>query len=215
MNRRLLASAVVGLTVFILVAAMWVRYAQTQAILSVFNQRLEIAKECTVAVHWPDGKPVLDKDGKPVKRLNVRKCVSRIHDIDVSACPKRFRLAWLDYLQAIDHLMEKGKDASSDLLYDVVDFGEAAVAYKTGHPILMLEALAKPVQRFGTTEAAIKQAGYNLTDANYNLKRIAIQYGVRFVPEPAVKQTTQAPPQANPFAKAEREGTGEKQAEML
>ncbi len=189
MSKRLLIAlaVVVGAVVVGAVIFLKVRFVSAQAIVAVLNQRAGVAKECVQTARYRDGR-VMTKRGKPMQTFNARLFDNRIQSIDVSACPKSFQLAWLDYVHAVDQEVERRKDASKDLASDLLDFGVAAIAYETGHPLVMLKALAKPLERSEASKAAMRQAGYNLEDANYNLKRVAIEYGVVFVPKPPDNQ---------------------------
>ena len=185
MNKRLLIALAVfvGIIVVGVVILLEVRFVSTKAIIAVLNQRVETAKGCELPVLALNGR-IKTKGGKPMKIFNARLFDNRIHSIDVSACPKIFQLAWLDYVHAVDQEIESRKDASKDTASDLKDFVEAAVAYETGRPLLILKALAHPIERSEVSKAAMKQTGYNLEDANYNLKRVAIEYGVVFVRKP-------------------------------
>jgi hypothetical protein len=185
MNKRLLIALVVfiGIVIVAAVILLEIRLVSTNAIIAVFKQRTETAKGCVQPLLFKNGRAVT-KRGIPVKIFNARLFDSRINSIDASACPKRFQLAWLDYAHAVNQEVERRKTASEDTASDLVDFGEAAIAGETGHPLLMLNRLMKPVERAEASRAAMKQTGYNLEDANYNLKRVAIEYGVVFVRKP-------------------------------
>lgn len=193
MNKRplialaVVVGVVVGIVAVAAVILLEVRFVSTQAIIAVFNQRAETAKGCVQPAHYRNGR-VMTKRGVPMKIFNARLFDNRIHSINVADCPKSFQLAWLDYVHAVDQVVERRKDASEDTASDLMDFGEAAIAYETGHPLLMLRALTKPIERAEASKAAMKQTGYNLEDANYNLKRVAIEYGVVFVPKPPDSQ---------------------------
>ena len=189
MNKRLLIALAVfvGILVFGAGILLEVRIVSTNAIIAVFNKRAETAKVCWQPLLARNGRP-LTKRGKPMKIFNAHLFDNRINSIDVSACPKRFQLAWLDYVHAVDVEVERRKEASGDMASDLVDIGEAAIAYETGHPLLTLKALAKPIERSEASAAAMKQTGYNLEDANYNLKRVAIEYGVVFIRKPLDNQ---------------------------
>jgi hypothetical protein len=165
MNKRLLIAlaVVVGIVVVGGVILFGVRIVSAQAIIAVFNQRAAIAKECVQPVLALNGRQKT-KRGKPMKTFDTRLFDNRIHSIDVAACPEKFRLAWLDYVHAVDQAIEATRN--SEILNDSI-LGMIGVATRSAK-------LANNLEKPGEARDALEQA-------EYSLERVAVEYGVVFV----------------------------------
>ncbi|MGO9244365.1 MAG: hypothetical protein ACLPT4_05940 [Verrucomicrobiia bacterium] len=144
------------------------RLHASSTIISVYNQRSEIAKECVKTAHWRNGNVMINRrTGEAVQRFDAHSFLKQVHAIDVSQCPKRFRLAWLDYVHAFDDLMDQ---ANSSTILDETILGMIGVATRSS---TLANRLDKP-----------REAVDALKEATYHLDRIAVEYGVLFHPKP-------------------------------
>jgi len=105
-------AVVVAITVATLVFFRAYKFYESQTILTVINQHQQAVKDCTV--HVRPGHP------KPQRIFQTKTFVNELHNVDTSACPKRFQMAWLDYVQAWERKGEVTPDtALVDFLYGV------------------------------------------------------------------------------------------------
>ena len=116
------------------------------AIKSVFEQRSEARKASTVDIGKKKGVMF---DGNAY--------VNALHKIDASACPKKFQLAWLDYVQA----WERNKAPINDFA-SKAEFAVGLAFHSTA-------AVSDSVERIkrGDTDEAFRQ-----------IVRVAAQYDV-------------------------------------
>jgi hypothetical protein len=127
------------------------------AIVSVINQNGQAVGDCTVFVRFRR---------KLERRFKTPKFVNELRNIDTSACPKRFQLAWLDYVQAWEREGEITPDRN---LVDFL-FGVGGVYTKSSR---MAGMAAEPFE--------VRDA---LTQSWQKVERIALEYDVRVVYQP-------------------------------
>lgn len=123
------------------------------SITSVLNQRNDAFRNAKLRVR---------RNGEitEARFVNSRQYLNELYKIDTSHCPKKFQLAWLDYVQA----GERDGRAKERV---ITDFAVAAVTYQ-------IFSLRDAVS---TTEKSIDEREL----AEQNLERVALEYDVRVV----------------------------------
>ena len=154
-NRHYIALAVVICVVLSVVALFFVyKGAVAQSIVNVLNRNARAARACVQT-------STLGTRNK--RKFNTREYVNELHRIDASRCPKKFQLAWLDYVQAWEREGEQTPGVVLGELY----LGMVGVATKSSS----LEKMAvRPIEARDALERA--------WDA---LERVALEYDVRVV----------------------------------
>jgi hypothetical protein len=128
------------------------KYSETQSILSVINQRNDAIRNATLRVL---------RNGEVVKTpLNQRRYLNGLYNIDTSHCPKKFQLAWLDYVQAC----ERTRMMQGEMMFDAV------VSLTTSSPAFIVKGISSS-----------EKIGNDRELAWQNLERVALEYDVRFI----------------------------------
>ena len=155
---KLLIRKIALFALLILVGYLYYSYTQTQHILGVYNQKNQEATDCLMVKDT--GILIKGGHGETLKKksFNLPKFVSVIQNINTSSCPKKFQLAWLDYVQACQRASEQTPNADMLLYF----FG---IITRT-HTFDNLPS--KPIQ-----------AGDELEKASQALDRVALEYNVR------------------------------------
>lgn len=137
------------------------RRIDCDAIVSVFHQAVD-------AVHSVEKLANTEQKGRENALVN------KLAALDISSCPQDFRLAWFDYVTA---LQKDRRDTGGAALLDLL-LGVTAVVSQQ-YPLAASEG-SKVL-----AHAQTKQQEENaVSDALANVKRIAIRHGVVFRPIP-------------------------------
>jgi hypothetical protein len=125
---------------------------ETKSILVVLNQRIEAAENSKLMVY---------RNGVVAKtRFNLRRYVDGLHRINTLHCPKKFQLAWLDYVQACERLEKMPGRMIADLFIGIA----------TRSPFSLIKDVPKT-----------EESGDELLLAEQNLERVALEYDVRII----------------------------------
>jgi hypothetical protein len=151
-NRRYIifsVAIVVLLTAGLFIA---IRSAESKSIINVLNKNSQLVKALTQSpAHG----------SMPQKKFNVRQYINELTQIDTAFCPKKFELAWLDYVQALERASDKR------MILGEVIVGMIGVATKS-HSLEPM--LAKPLEARDEVERAWQ-----------NVERVALEYDVRII----------------------------------
>jgi hypothetical protein len=157
-NGRYIALAI-GLVVLLIAGAGYfaLMVARSESIINVYNQKVQSAKDCTIEIKNLRAGTVVRR------RFNWVKFVGEIQQINASACPKKFRLAWLDFVQACQR--ESEQRPNSDLF-------------------LWLFGVATKRHTFDSLPMKPIEAADELEKASQALDRVATEYNVRIIYNP-------------------------------
>jgi hypothetical protein len=134
----------------ILVTFLLFKFIELNSVLNVLNQGASAAKDSTQITHMIGGetKTILD----------VSRYANEIYKIDSSHCPKKFQLAWLNYVQAYRRV-EQSKG---------IIFTDCVIGLATRSSMPLVKDATKPIKVHD-----------ELVIAYQSLKRVALKYGVR------------------------------------
>jgi hypothetical protein len=149
MNKKKYAVLIlVALAIFL-----FYRQAETKSVLNVLNQRNDAVL---------NSMRIVRRNGVETRtRFNInRRYVNELYKIDTSHCPKKFQLAWLDYVQAC----ERAQKIPGRVIADI------AVVAATGSFVPVLNEIPKTVN-----------TNDELLMAWQSLERVALEYDVRII----------------------------------
>jgi hypothetical protein len=152
-NGRYIALAI-GIVALLIAGAGYFAFkiARSESIISVYNQRNQVVKDCTIDIKNSRAGTVVRR------RFNTVKYVGEIQKIDTSFCPKKFRLAWLDSVQAFQRESEQRPNS---------DF------------FLWLFGVATRRHTFDSLPMKPIEAADELEKASQALDRVALEYNVQ------------------------------------
>jgi hypothetical protein len=127
---------------------------RSQSIVVVLNQNAQNARDCT---------QVFAVGNRTRRRFNTRKFVDKLQGNDTSACPKKFQLAWLDYV----HCWEREREQTPGVVLSEAYLGMIGVATRSSS---LSRLTTKPIETADALETAWQ-----------NLETVALEYGVRVI----------------------------------
>ena len=139
------------LMLFIFGFLFYFKYCEAQSIVNVLDQRNDIIRDASMRIL---------RNGEVVKiPLNQKRYLNGLHNIDTSHCPKKFQLAWLDYV----HSCELSRKDQDEMIFDGV------VSFIEHSPGPILSRVSSSVKMTNDKEVAWQ-----------NLERVALEFNVRF-----------------------------------
>ena len=147
--------AVVVVVGVAMIGGYWaIRLYESNTVMAVLGQNIQAAKSCL------EVRPL---GGRTRKIFNTRQYVNELHKIDPSHTPKKFQLAWLDYVQA----WEREAEQTNGTMLGEAYIGMLGVVSRSSR---LASVAAKPIETANALERA-----------QQNLERVALEYDVRII----------------------------------
>jgi hypothetical protein len=152
------ARQIILICVLAILGYLFYSHQRTQNIIKVYDQRGQSARDSTVINQFRVHGEIVNK-----RSFNFPKFVDKIQNIDTSHCPKRFQMAWLEYVQACQRVA-KEKPGSDTMLY--------------------LLGIITRTHTFDNLPEKDRETGDDMEKATQLVDRVATEYNVRIVYKP-------------------------------